>query len=70
MDYSIYTYWPPIPSWSPDGEWLVYHKCTVPVEIGASCTYAEDYAIFIVNVATGEETLLIEGGLNPYWRWP
>ena len=70
VDQTSQSYWAPLPSWSPDGQRLVYHKCIVPVEKGNDCSDEEDYAIFIVNLATGEETLLIEGGLNPYWRWP
>ena len=58
--------WPPAPSWSPDGQWLVYHRCS------EDCSYRftkiESFSIFKVNVETGEELLLVEGGLNPYWR--
>lgn len=58
--------WPAAPSWSPDGQWLVYHRCS------EDCSYrftgVESFDIFKVNVETGEEVLLVEGGLNPYWR--
>jgi Tol biopolymer transport system component len=49
--------WPPLPEWSPDGKWLVYHR--------------EDqgkFAIYKLNLETREEVLIIEGGLNPDWR--
>ncbi|MGC8960793.1 MAG: TolB family protein [Chloroflexia bacterium] len=59
--------WPPAPSWSPDGQWLVYHRCMVsPCTDG---TEAVHYSIFKVNVETGEEVKIVDGGLNPYWRW-
>ncbi len=59
--------WAPAPSWSPDSRWLVYSRCTVPGT--QSCdSIAEDYAIFKLNIETQEEVLLVEGGVNPYWR--
>jgi Tol biopolymer transport system component len=60
--------WPPFPSWSPDGEWLVYHKCLSITGARDDCTRKEDFAIFKLNVESGEETKIIDGGLNPYWR--
>ena len=63
-------WWPPLPSWSPDGQWLVYHKCILPPGPRTDCgSSSEDYAIFKVNVETGEEIKILDGGLNPYWRW-
>jgi Tol biopolymer transport system component len=63
-------WWPPLPSWSPDGQWLVYHKCILPVGPTTDCgSSIDDYAIFKVNVETGEEIKILDGGLNPYWRW-
>jgi len=61
--------WPPLPSWSPDGNWLVYHKCTLEPGLRTNCNAREDYAIFKVNIETGEEIKILDGGLNPYWRW-
>jgi len=61
--------WPPIPSWSPDMQWLTYHKCTLPSWPENKCTSIEDFAIFKVNIETGEEIKILDGGLNPYWRW-
>lgn len=49
--------WPPLPEWSPDGKWLVYHR----EEQG-------QYAIYKLNLETRQETLVAEGGLNPDWR--
>lgn len=49
--------WPPLPEWSPDGKWLVYHR-----EVQG------EYAIYKLNLETDEEVLIIEDGLNPDWR--
>ncbi|GAB4503857.1 MAG: hypothetical protein Fur0043_08500 [Anaerolineales bacterium] len=59
---------PPEVSWSSDGKWLVYHKW-----IGTEQTSIVDpnsYAIYKLNLETGEETKIIDGGMYPYWRWP
>jgi len=56
---------PPAPRWSPDGEWLVYHKCMKGQD---NCSFAEDYSIFKVEVATGVEIDIIDDGLFPFWR--
>jgi hypothetical protein len=66
----FHDWWPPLPSWSPDGRWLVYHKCILPAAPATDCgSSIDDYAIFKVNVETGEEIKILDGGLNPYWRW-
>lgn len=49
--------WPPLPEWSPDGKWLVYHR----EENGR-------YAVYKLNLETREEILVVENGLNPDWR--
>lgn len=59
--------WPPAASWSPDSRWLVYSRCIVPAPRYCD-SIAEDYAIYKLNVETLEEVLLVEGGVNPYWR--
>lgn len=64
--HTLWDDWPPAPSWSPDSQWLVYHRCTRPCP--EWCSDIEDYSIFKVNVETGEEIRLVEEGLNPYWR--
>jgi Tol biopolymer transport system component len=64
--YATWDDWSPAPSWSPDGQWLVYHRCIRSCP--EWCEDIEDYSIFKVNVETSAETLLVKGGLNPYWR--
>lgn len=58
--------WPTAPSWSPDGQWLIYHRCMKDCASGKE--RIENFNIFKVNIVTGEEILLVEGGLNPHWR--
>jgi hypothetical protein len=65
----LYTEWGSRPSWSPDGKWLTYHKCILPDDPGNLCKERYHFAIFILNVETGEETKIVDGGLNPFWRW-
>jgi Tol biopolymer transport system component len=63
--------WPPLPVWSPDGEWLAYHKCILDPGPKVDCSEPSDginFSIFVVNVDTGHEKKVIDGGLNPYWR--
>jgi hypothetical protein len=58
----------PEASWSPDGKWLVYHRW-----IGTDYytgTNPDYNAIYILNLETGEETKILDGGMYPYWRWP
>ncbi len=54
--------WPAAPSWSPDSQWIIYHRCK------GRCKSTEDYAIFKANIQTGEEIKFLNEGLNPYWR--
>lgn len=68
--YTARDYWeiPPEVSWSPDGKWLVYHKWTgTDYHTGI---YPSDNAIYKLNLETGEEIKVIDGGMYPYWRWP
>jgi hypothetical protein len=60
--------WPPTPFWSPDGTRLIYHKCDLSSWPTKRCWEQEEYAIFILNIETGEEVKIINGGVNPYWR--
>jgi Tol biopolymer transport system component len=62
----IEDYSPPVASWSPDSQWIVYHRCTLPGE--QWCNQLSHYSVFKVNIETGEEVFLVEGALNPYWR--
>ena len=65
-----YQYYPPIASWSPDGQWLVYHMYnSKPVNASAG-DWAKYYSIFRVNVNTGKTIKLLDGGYSPFWRWP
>jgi hypothetical protein len=64
-DTLIYQSVPPAPRWSPDGDSLIYHKC---VQESRSCHDIFDYNVFILDVASGMESLLVEGGVYPYWR--
>jgi Tol biopolymer transport system component len=53
----------PFPSWSPDGKWLVYHRCSKP-----ECALIDDYDIYKVEIATGIEYKIIEHGVFPDWK--
>lgn len=55
----------PAASWSPDGKWIVFHRCLQDKD---RCYDAESFAIFKLNVKTLEEQLLVHGGVYPYWR--
>jgi len=57
---------PPSPHWSPDGEWLVYHKCNKAVT--RSCSPPSEFGIYKFNVLDGKEYKLVDGGLYPYWK--
>lgn len=52
----------PIADWSPDGKWLVYHKLE-----SDSYFRGSDFSIYKLNVVTGEEVKLYDGGMYPYW---
>jgi Tol biopolymer transport system component len=62
-DYPMYEPLAPLPNWSPDGQWLVYHKCVTDNE----CEHGRQFNIFKLNVSTDQETQLYTGGLYPYW---
>lgn len=49
---------PAAPSWSPDGEWIVYHRIT-----------STGPAIYKIEVQSGTEVKIYEGGIYPNWRW-
>jgi hypothetical protein len=52
----------PHPFWSPDGTTLIYHKCHNTV-----CKNVSDFSIYKVNVNTGLEAKIVDGGLYPTW---
>lgn len=53
----------PYPHWSPDSQWLVYHRCETGI-----CDQIKDFSIFKVRISNGEFHKLTEGGIYPYWR--
>lgn len=53
---------PPAPQWSPDGQWLIYHICDKEL-----CSKLSDYGIYKTRVSNGEEVLIFQGGMYPYW---
>ncbi len=58
--------WPPAASFSPDEQWMVFHRCPK-----GNCSVIWDVGpgrIYKVNVQTQEETLLFDNGGNPIWR--
>jgi len=61
--YQGFTHNPPYPRWSPDGEYLIYHRCP---RGGTVCDIQEE-TIYKINIDTGEETKILEGGKYPYW---
>jgi hypothetical protein len=63
-------YYPSIASWSPDGQWLVYHVYSPDLVVPDAGAWAGHYAIFKTNIHTGESTRLLDGGYSPSWRWP
>jgi hypothetical protein len=52
----------PWPFWSPDGTMLIYHKC-----INTECYDLSDFNIYTLNVNTGVEKKIVDGGLYPSW---
>lgn len=57
---------PSKPNWSPDGAKLVYHKCSSK---SLNCGAIEDYDIYVYDIETNQEELIIHGGLNPSWNY-
>ena len=53
--------WSAYPFWSPDGKWLVYHKCS------DNCKTSLDFAIYKVNIDSGVEQKITDMGLYPVW---
>ena len=51
------------PHWSPDGQWIVYHRCDTSV----TCL-VNKHTIYKVNVETGQEVKIVEGGAYPSWK--
>jgi Tol biopolymer transport system component len=51
-----------IPRWSPDGKWLIYHRCE---KFGC---VVSDNTIYKLNLSSGKEEKIIDGGVYPDWR--
>jgi hypothetical protein len=52
----------PYPFWSSDGTTLVYHKCN-----NEDCQDLSDFSIYKVDVNSGVEQKIVDGGLYPVW---
>ena len=52
----------PYPFWSPDGTSLVYHKCT-----NFDCQDLSNFSIYKVDVNSGQEQKIVDGGMYPVW---
>lgn len=61
-------FWPPVASWSPDGQWIVFHRCMLN-DLDSCRNNVQDSSIFKYNINSGETEFIIEGGVNPFWRW-
>ncbi len=59
------TQWIPSASWSPDNQSIIYHRCMRPNNCNER---VELNGIYKLDIETLEEELIMEGGLNPYWR--
>jgi hypothetical protein len=54
-----------LPMWSPDSKKLLYHKCIGEL----TCSEISDYDIFVYDLDTKTETLLVKGGMYPAWNY-
>jgi len=52
----------PYPFWSSDGTALVYHKCN-----NEDCQDLSDFSIYKVDVNSGVEQKIVDGGMYPVW---
>lgn len=52
----------PYPRWSPDGKWLIFHRCP------PGCHGINNFTIVKVEVETGKEEIVFHGGAYPFWR--
>ena len=65
IDYINDGYFLPLPMWSMDGKKLLYHKWVGKL----SFSEISDYAIFVYDLDTNTETLLVKGGMYPTWNY-
>ncbi len=56
----------PVLNWSSDSSKIVYHKCMLARD---NCHDINEYGIFIYDLKTDSEELIIEGGMNPSWNY-
>lgn len=52
----------PFPQWSPDGRYLIYHKCQ-----NTECYHLRDFSMYIFDLETMVETKIADNGLFPTW---
>lgn len=52
-----------IPYWSPDGNWIIYHRCDT-----TRICHWEDARIYKISTYSGEEETILVGGEFPNWR--
>ena len=53
----------PTPRWSPDGEWIVYHRC----DASKDCL-VKDAKLYKIRLSDSSEEMNIAGGEYPSWR--
>lgn len=54
----------PTPQWSPDGKWLIYHRC----QRSGNCDMVDDFSIYKVSLDQGEEIKITDYGLYADWK--
>jgi hypothetical protein len=52
----------PVPRWSPDGKWIIFHRCEE-----YDC-FVLDNSIYKLNLVDGEEVKIADGGGFPSWK--
>jgi hypothetical protein len=52
----------PFPQWSPDGRYLIYHKCQ-----NKECYHLKDFSMYLFDLETMVETKIADNGLFPTW---
>jgi len=56
-------YFAPFLHWSPDGEWLIYHRCDTD-----KICITKDVQIYKFRLSDGLEAIIVQGGAYPSWR--
>jgi Tol biopolymer transport system component len=52
----------PFPQWSPDGRYLIYHRCQ-----NTQCYRLKDFSMYLFDLETMIETKIADNGLFPTW---